>query len=235
MKDLDGEQVLALFWTVIDAYQMLSPRSGIRTTSIPPRTSATTMPLTWYVAEHLRPFFQLTLVDSPSLLHQAVTMSASRTSSRATEIPAASTMWTTRVFPLFRNGQFSSSPASDLETKARYRCHKLTLSSRETSAQRFLEHLRTFVTSIESYVRGATEVTPEDREALRELWESEKDFGDIAYDSDEDRGSSASPDPFSYFLNKNRNSLMPMSDDPMMGEDSGRGADVGIKARLTKV
>ncbi|KAL1734274.1 hypothetical protein EV714DRAFT_202750 [Schizophyllum commune] len=113
-------------------------------------------------------------------------------------------------------------------------CHKLTLSSRETSAQRFLEHLRTFVTSIESYVRGATEVTPEDREALRELWESEKDFGDIAYDSDEDRGSSASPDPFSYFLNKNRNSLMPMSDDPMMGEDSGRGADVGIKARLTK-
>ncbi|KAL1709238.1 hypothetical protein EV121DRAFT_276622 [Schizophyllum commune] len=113
-------------------------------------------------------------------------------------------------------------------------CHKLTLSSRETSAQRFLEHLRTFVTSIESYVRGATEVTPEDREALRELWESEKDFGDIAYDSDEDRGSSASPDPFSYFLNKNRNNLMPMSDDPMMGEDSGRGADVGIKARLTK-
>lgn len=116
-----------------------------------------------------------------------------------------------------------------------YRCHKLTLSSRETSAQRFLEHLRTFVTSIESYVRGATEVTPEDREALRELWESEKDFGDIAYDSDEDRGSSASPDPFSYFLNKNRNNLMPMSDDLMMGGDSGRGADVGIKARLTKV
>ncbi|KAL1740588.1 hypothetical protein HDZ31DRAFT_85351 [Schizophyllum fasciatum] len=110
-------------------------------------------------------------------------------------------------------------------------CHKLTLSSRETSAQRLLEHLRTFVTSIESYVRGAAEVTPEDREALRELWESEKDFGDIAYVSEDDSDSLTSPDPFSYFLNKNRNNLMPMSDD-MMGGESLRGADVGIKSRL---
>lgn len=112
-------------------------------------------------------------------------------------------------------------------------CHKLTLSSRETATQRFFEHLRTFVATIETYVRGAAEVTPEDREALRELWESAKE-PEYGSDSDEDmRGSSAAPDPFSFFLNINRGNLMSMSDD-LPGRDAHRDADLGIKPRLSK-
>jgi hypothetical protein len=51
-------------------------------------------------------------------------------------------------------------------------CHQLTISSRERAAKNFLTHIKTFATSVQSYVQGIGDVTAADREALREKWES---------------------------------------------------------------
>lgn len=51
-------------------------------------------------------------------------------------------------------------------------CHQLTFSSRERAATTFLTQIRTFVQSIETYVKGIGDITAVDREALREKWES---------------------------------------------------------------
>jgi hypothetical protein len=51
-------------------------------------------------------------------------------------------------------------------------CHQLTISSRERTAKNFLAHLKTFATSVQSYVQGIGDVTAADRGALREKWES---------------------------------------------------------------
>ncbi|RDB22483.1 Nuclear GTPase SLIP-GC [Hypsizygus marmoreus] len=51
-------------------------------------------------------------------------------------------------------------------------CHQLTVSSRERAARNFLAHLKTFATSVQSYVQGIGDVTAVDRETLREKWES---------------------------------------------------------------
>lgn len=51
-------------------------------------------------------------------------------------------------------------------------CHQLTISSRERAARNFLVHLKTFATSVQSYVQGIGDVTAADRAALREKWES---------------------------------------------------------------
>lgn len=51
-------------------------------------------------------------------------------------------------------------------------CHQLTVSSRERAARNFLAHIKTFATSVQSYVQGIGDVTVIDRESLREKWES---------------------------------------------------------------
>ncbi|KAL9712639.1 hypothetical protein Ac2012v2_003876 [Leucoagaricus gongylophorus] len=56
-------------------------------------------------------------------------------------------------------------------------CHQLTIASRERSARNFFTQLRTFVTSVESYIHGITDVTVADREFLRQRWESNDIYG----------------------------------------------------------
>ncbi|KAG6918940.1 hypothetical protein DXG01_010595 [Tephrocybe rancida] len=51
-------------------------------------------------------------------------------------------------------------------------CHQLTISSRERAVRNFLAHLKTFTTSVQSYVQGIGDVTVVDREDLRQKWES---------------------------------------------------------------
>jgi hypothetical protein len=51
-------------------------------------------------------------------------------------------------------------------------CHSLTVSSRERAARNFLNHLKAFATSIQTYVAGIGDVTEADRERLRQKWES---------------------------------------------------------------
>lgn len=51
-------------------------------------------------------------------------------------------------------------------------CHELTVASRERAARSFLSQLKAFITGVGSYVRGISDVTPADRESLRERWES---------------------------------------------------------------
>ncbi|KAG6872791.1 hypothetical protein C0995_006520 [Termitomyces sp. Mi166 len=82
-------------------------------------------------------------------------------------------------------------------------CHQLTISSRERSARNFLAHLKTFATSVQSYVQGIGDVTSADREDLRRKWESSSNFKND-YD-DEDNGfdtwtNSDDPDPFAAIL-----------------------------------
>ncbi|KAF8076309.1 hypothetical protein FPV67DRAFT_1664591 [Lyophyllum atratum] len=85
-------------------------------------------------------------------------------------------------------------------------CHQLTVSSRERAARNFLAHLKTFTTSVQSYVRGIGDVTVVDRNALREKWES--DNLDKGYDDDDDSeddrygpwANSSDDDPFAAIL-----------------------------------
>ncbi|KAK1224421.1 hypothetical protein PQX77_012717 [Marasmius sp. AFHP31] len=51
-------------------------------------------------------------------------------------------------------------------------CHTLTSTSRGRTARVFLHHLKTFSNSIVGYIRGIGEVTPADRDSLRQQWES---------------------------------------------------------------
>jgi hypothetical protein len=51
-------------------------------------------------------------------------------------------------------------------------CHTLTLTRRECAAQSFRDHLKTFATSIQTYIQGIGAVTNADRVALREKWAS---------------------------------------------------------------
>ncbi|EMD41186.1 hypothetical protein CERSUDRAFT_91948 [Gelatoporia subvermispora B] len=51
-------------------------------------------------------------------------------------------------------------------------CHKLSLSSCERAAQAFLVHIKTFATSVLTYVDGAGEAAVADCAALQELWKT---------------------------------------------------------------
>ncbi|KAJ8086531.1 hypothetical protein PM082_005354 [Marasmius tenuissimus] len=51
-------------------------------------------------------------------------------------------------------------------------CHTLTSTSRGRTARVFLHQLKTFSNSIVGYIRGIGEVTPADRDSLRQQWES---------------------------------------------------------------
>jgi hypothetical protein len=57
----------------------------------------------------------------------------------------------------------------------------LTISSRERAARSFLAHIKTFATSIQSYVQDAGDVTVSDREDLRRKWESLDNGQDDGY------------------------------------------------------
>jgi hypothetical protein len=52
------------------------------------------------------------------------------------------------------------------------RRHSLTVRSRKRAAHNFLNHLKTFATSVQNYVQGIGDVTEADREELRRKWES---------------------------------------------------------------
>ncbi|KAF8897466.1 hypothetical protein BD779DRAFT_1432811 [Infundibulicybe gibba] len=65
-------------------------------------------------------------------------------------------------------------------------CHQLTISSRQRAARAFLSQLKTFSTSIQSYVQGIGDVTAVDRETLRQKWES--GVGDDDDDEDDEAG-----------------------------------------------
>jgi len=85
-------------------------------------------------------------------------------------------------------------------------CHQLTVSSRERAARNFLAHLKTFTTSVQSYVQGIGDVTAVDREALREKWESgnlDKGYENNDGRSDDGYGAWANSDdgdPFAAIL-----------------------------------
>jgi len=51
-------------------------------------------------------------------------------------------------------------------------CHQLTVSSRERAARNFLIHLKTFASSVQTYVQGIGDVTSKDRLAMQMEWES---------------------------------------------------------------
>lgn len=51
-------------------------------------------------------------------------------------------------------------------------CHEITLASRERSAQNFLTEIKNFAKSVGTYVKGFAEVSDQDRDVLREIWES---------------------------------------------------------------
>ena len=57
-------------------------------------------------------------------------------------------------------------------------CHQLTVASRERSARNLFTQLKIFVTSVESYIHGMTDVTAADREYLRQKWESNDIYGE---------------------------------------------------------
>lgn len=72
-------------------------------------------------------------------------------------------------------------------------CRDLTVSSRERAARTFLKSIKTFAKSIQQYVEAGKEVTQQDRELLREKWETslvdavdEEDLDDEDGDEDED-------------------------------------------------
>ncbi|KAG6857364.1 hypothetical protein H0H87_005667 [Tephrocybe sp. NHM501043] len=81
-------------------------------------------------------------------------------------------------------------------------CHQLTISSRERTARNFLAHLKTFTTSVQSYVQGIGDVTVADREDLRQKWES----GNAKDDHDDEHEHS--DDGYGKF------GVWPNSDDP---------------------
>lgn len=66
-------------------------------------------------------------------------------------------------------------------------CHQLTIASRESSARNFLAHIKTFATSVQSYVQGIGDVTVMDREDLRQKWQSEGFDDDSESESDDDQ------------------------------------------------
>lgn len=51
-------------------------------------------------------------------------------------------------------------------------CHQLTVASRERAARGYRLHVKTFATTVQSYIQGIEGVTVADRKSLRDKWES---------------------------------------------------------------
>jgi hypothetical protein len=104
-------------------------------------------------------------------------------------------------------------------------CHQLTFSSRQRSARAFFGHLKTFATSVETYVRGIGDVTEADRAALRNKWESS------AANEEDGNDWNADGDPFAAILGGPRNNLYAM---PTPKVDA-YGELTGVAPSLAKV
>jgi len=57
-------------------------------------------------------------------------------------------------------------------------CHQLTVASRERAARGYRLHVKTFATTVQSYIQGIGDVTAADRQSLRDKWESVGSVGD---------------------------------------------------------
>ena len=66
-------------------------------------------------------------------------------------------------------------------------CRSLTVASRERSARVFLNSIKTFATSVQSYLRAGEGVTAADRQVLRDLYETS--LADDALEIDNDDAS----------------------------------------------
>ncbi|KAF9055172.1 hypothetical protein BDZ89DRAFT_1055778 [Hymenopellis radicata] len=111
-------------------------------------------------------------------------------------------------------------------------CHTLTLSARERSVKAFFKHLETFSASVQAYVEGIRGVTPADREALREKWETAED--NVSEDDDEDPyGMQLDDDPFAAILGGRQSGLLYTMKEKSPKVDAS-GQPVGITPRLTK-
>ncbi|KAF7977636.1 hypothetical protein HWV62_3046 [Athelia sp. TMB] len=112
-------------------------------------------------------------------------------------------------------------------------CHSLTVSSRERAARNFLTHLKTFGSSVQTYVQGIGEITVEDRTLLREKWESTPAHADddgSAYGG----GWASSDDPYDMpgFAQLAGHGLLSMNK-PALKVDA-YGEPIGVTPQLTK-
>lgn len=110
-------------------------------------------------------------------------------------------------------------------------CHNLTSASRQRAALSYLSHIKTFATSVQTYVRGIGDVTAVDREKLRVLWETPQELDqDYGYDGhagmlDDDE------DPFAAILGT-ANPLYTMK--APAARVNERGQTVGVALRLAQ-
>ncbi|KAJ3773109.1 hypothetical protein FB446DRAFT_18931 [Lentinula raphanica] len=77
-------------------------------------------------------------------------------------------------------------------------CHTLTIASRTRAVKNFFDSLKTFATNMNSFISGIGSVTPEDRRALQDKWESIMDDDD---DEPMSAGAEEEDDYFTAFLN----------------------------------
>lgn len=107
-------------------------------------------------------------------------------------------------------------------------CHTLTVASRTRAVKNFYDSLKTFATNINSFVSGIGGVTPEDRQALQDKWESEMD-DENEYEYPYTSDSEVDDDPFTAFLNSRAEyqGLIAMQRD--------KKPSTGITPRLTDV
>ena len=113
-------------------------------------------------------------------------------------------------------------------------CHTLTISSRDRAARNFLAHLKTFATTVKTYVQGIGDVTIGERESLRDKWESGP-MDDLLGDMD-DQWDNVDPlqDPFGALAGHLVDDLYNVDRKPVIKRER-RGPQVGVKRRLIKV
>jgi hypothetical protein len=113
-------------------------------------------------------------------------------------------------------------------------CQTLTVSSRERAARNFLAHLKTFATTVKTYVQGVGDVTVDERESLRDKWESGP-MDDMLGDMD-DQWDNIDPlqDPFGAFAGHLVDDLYNIERKPLVKRER-RGGRAGVKRRLMKV
>ncbi|KAJ7276327.1 hypothetical protein B0H12DRAFT_1084814 [Mycena haematopus] len=105
-------------------------------------------------------------------------------------------------------------------------CHHLTKSSRERAAKTFLRQLGAFANDVKHYVNGIGQVTDDDRNSLREKWES----GEQDAVESESESESIDSDPFAALLGGGGGLYrMPLEPAPKRDRD---GQLIGITPRL---
>jgi hypothetical protein len=114
-------------------------------------------------------------------------------------------------------------------------------SSRERSARNFMTRLKTFANQVQTYVRGIGEVTEEDRQALRDLWEStpveDDDADPYGFARAGTASSSGESDAYAHELDRILGTGMGLYQMPARPapKTDASGELAGITPRLTKV